>query len=351
MYKYTLHKKSIKHICPNCGKKRFVKYIDNDTGDYLSSEVGRCDREQNCAYHYPPKQYFSDKKIDAVSYVKTPTIKPEIKFNIIPSFHNQEAILKSQNHFDKNNFVQFLYSNFEQHKVFNMLKTYCIGTAQNNYFGTVFWQIDNLQKIHAGKIINYDKQGHRTKYINWVHAIELKQKTIKHFNLNQCLFGLHLLNNSNKIIAIVESEKTACIMSLIFDKYLWMATGSLKGLNAIKLKPLKERPIILYPDLGREGPNGSPFTQWTNKAKELRLLGFDVQTSDLLEANATANQRLKGLDIADYFITSLDSKPIRIFSTQAELVNKLCTKNESLITLINVFELCDEDGNKIEIEK
>ena len=93
------------------------------------------------------------------------------------------------------------------------------------------------------------KNGKRTKNINWVHAYQIKQKIISEFNLNQCLFGEHLLNESDKDIAIVESEKTACIMSIHFDKYIWMAAGSLSGLNEEKLTPLKNRKIVLYPDL------------------------------------------------------------------------------------------------------
>ncbi|MFI8380603.1 PG0870-related protein [Leeuwenhoekiella sp. NPDC079379] len=61
MYKYTLEKKSVKHICPGCNKKRFVRYVDSETNEYLSHIVGRCDREVNCAYHYSPKSYFEDR--------------------------------------------------------------------------------------------------------------------------------------------------------------------------------------------------------------------------------------------------------------------------------------------------
>lgn len=52
MYKYSLHKKSIKHNCPNCNKKTLVLYIDTETSAYISEAVGRCDREINCGYHY-----------------------------------------------------------------------------------------------------------------------------------------------------------------------------------------------------------------------------------------------------------------------------------------------------------
>lgn len=53
-YRYKLDKSSKKHNCPQCGKKRFVKYIDEETGQYLPDHYGRCDREDECNYHNPP---------------------------------------------------------------------------------------------------------------------------------------------------------------------------------------------------------------------------------------------------------------------------------------------------------
>ena len=51
---------SNKHICPNCGKKTFVRYVDSETGAYLGDLVGKCDREDKCGYHYSPAMYFKD---------------------------------------------------------------------------------------------------------------------------------------------------------------------------------------------------------------------------------------------------------------------------------------------------
>src|SRR5690554_1484771 len=53
-YRYKLDKSSKKHNCPQCEKKRFVKYIDEETGQYLPDHYGRCDREDECNYHNPP---------------------------------------------------------------------------------------------------------------------------------------------------------------------------------------------------------------------------------------------------------------------------------------------------------
>ena len=59
VYKYQLDKSSKKFICPGCKQKRFVRYIDIGTKDYLPEQFGRCDRENSCGNHnYPKKERF-----------------------------------------------------------------------------------------------------------------------------------------------------------------------------------------------------------------------------------------------------------------------------------------------------
>ena len=241
-------------------------------------------------------------------------------------------------------------SKFDVIQTDKMVKDYKVGTATNNYNGTVFWQIDDKQNIRGGKIINYHNTGKRTKYINWVHAIQLKKNEIQQFKLNQCLFGLHLSNRSNKSIAIVESEKTACIMSMLFKKYEWMATGSLKGLSKIKLEPIKHRAIILYPDLGNNQKEGTPFKQWEKKCNTLNKLGFNIEISDLLERKGCDIDRNNGLDIADYFIENPIKKTKEIKSIQDETLLKLYMKNNKLKSLIDVFDLRDKNDNSYDFQ-
>lgn len=55
-----MDKSAKKHVCPECGKVRFVRYIDTVTGEYLPGDYGRCDRESNCSYHkLPPLETLS----------------------------------------------------------------------------------------------------------------------------------------------------------------------------------------------------------------------------------------------------------------------------------------------------
>lgn len=347
MYKYALEKRSLKHICPKCGKKRFVRYVDQEKDEYLSNEVGRCDREVNCAYHYSPKQFFKDKGqfYKPIVINKDLRLKPKKR----SSFHCDGDLQSTFVDYDKNNFIIYLKTQFDNVDVHKMLQDYHVGTAPYWYNSTVFWQIDENKNVRGGKIIQYNNLGKRTQYINWVHAIQLKEGKIDSFQLSQCLFGLHLLKKYQKTIAIVESEKTACVMSLLFDKYLWLATGSLKGLTKEKIECLKSRKIILYPDLGKVGETANPFEQWKLKCNDFKKLGFDVQISDLLERKATSFHREKGYDIADYFLENQNKKPRKIISAHQQKYIDLYLKNKNLKNLIDVFDLQDENGNRINL--
>ena len=62
-YRYTLETydpKVRKHICPACRKRTFVRYVDLESGEYVSTNVGRCDREEKCGYHKKPRDYFEE---------------------------------------------------------------------------------------------------------------------------------------------------------------------------------------------------------------------------------------------------------------------------------------------------
>ena len=124
-------------------------------------------------------------------------------------------------------------------------------------------------------------------HINWMH------KAIKEpdFNLCQCLFGLHqTIDDYDKTIAIVESEKTAIVMSIFIPDFIWLATGSKQNLKFDLLKPIKKRNIVLFPDKGE-------YSNWLNTANDLNKLGFKIAVSELIEQTNFGN----GYDLADYY--------------------------------------------------
>ena len=106
-------------------------------------------------------------------------------------------------------------------------------------------------------------------------------------------------------MAIVEAEKTAIVASLFFPDVLFLATGGITNLRKETCEPLKDRRVILFPDLGAE-------EDWRGKAREIPGLNNCV-ISTWLQQNSTDEMKAKGLDIADvYYRLTLKKPPSRL---------------------------------------
>lgn len=324
MYKYSLDKSSKKFICPNCQKKTFVKYFDNEENEYLDYTFGRCDRESNCKYHKTPNR---------TNYYITPE-KIIIKAK---STINKIEISKHGREFKKNNFIQFLKKHFTNEEIKDAILKYFIGTSSHWSGATVFWQIDDNEQVCTGKVMLFDvNNGKRIKepysHINWMHKI----LNAKDYVLKQCLFGLHLINKYNgETIAIVESEKTAIMMSMFAPEYLWLATGSKTNLKLDLIEPIKKFKIIVFPDK-------SEFNDWSKKTNELKKNGFEIKCSRLIEDKDVEN----GYDLADHYLDKKINTKVKF--TDAEIqVKNLAQKNPEILNLIKTFNLVDKYFNDI----
>jgi hypothetical protein len=299
----------VKH-CP-CGKSnkdgKFVPYIGYETKGYCFG----CDeiflpelKSIDESWKYPNKVIMN--KSD--STVQLVTIKKGVSF--IPVTTLKESL----KHHLENNFIKYLITLFGSETTKQLVSKYFIGTSEHWSGATVFWQIDITGNIRTGKIMLYNAiTGKRVKepynHTNWVHSV-LK---LPNFTLQQCFFGEHLLKGNNMPVAIVESEKTAIIASVYFPEFIWIAAGSKDGLKEEKCKVLKDRKVVLYPDL-------IAFELWTQKAKELsHITTFAV--SDLLECKASEAEKKQGLDLADYLIRM----PVSEFMTEPKnpLINQI----------------------------
>jgi len=299
-YRYKLQEyKGIntRYTCPSCKNKReFTRYEDSITGELLPEHVGRCNRINECGYHYSPKQYFEDRKALTIEENKTFVEKPT---GYIPV----DYFLKSYQDCS-NNFIKYLYSIFNSQMVSMLHYEYGIGTSKYWSGATVFWQLDYYERVRTGKIMLFDDRGKRIKepynHIQWVHSILVKQKIFKDFNLKQCFFGEHLLRkHPERQVAIVEGESTAIIAAGFMPEYTWLATGGSNGCrwydpNIFKI--LRGRTIKLFPDLGY-------YNKWLRRGQELEKQGFNISVSDLLERNAPSEHKAKGnFDLRDYLV-------------------------------------------------
>ena len=93
-------------------------------------------------------------------------------------------------------------------------------------------------------------------------------------------FGEHLLmNHDHKTsIAIVESEKTAIVCSIVYPKFVWLATGSKANLSIERFLPLRNYDFTIFPD--RDGLTGEG--NWKDKAAQLSKSGYHIKLDTTL---------------------------------------------------------------------
>ena len=332
MHRFTLEPyKSMasKHTCPKCGNKKvFKRYIDTEGEITFPDHVGKCDRENNCGYHFSPKQHFEDnpQKWEHREY-SPQSLAPPKSTNYISA----ELVGKSFAHHRENNLFRFLSSQIGVEATDKLFAKYRVATAKFWKGATIFWQLDFKGCARTGKIMLYNPTtGRRVKephnHIQWAHKLIGREE----YNLKQCFFGEHLLpSDTTKTVAIVESEKTALIASHYMPSFIWLATGGKNGcLKADNLEVLKGRKVVLCPDLGAT-------EYWRSKIPLFTAKGIDVKLFDELENSATEEQRREGYDIADFLLDgnsphSILQKIIELNPALKQLIERLDLELESV---------------------
>ena len=241
-------------------------------------------------------------------------------------------------------FCQALVSNgyLTEAQMQRAAQRYRIGRSRDG--GVIFWQIDEHEVLRDGKIMYYHDDCHRdhNHKPTWTSFLLRKAGQLpEEWRSEHCLFGLHLLfeegggrneegdyskhykwtpdddstctnpaarnispstlhlSPSTKSVAVVESEKTAVIMSEVRPDCIWMATGGKTELTVAKLKPLQGRRVILFPDTDTDG---TAYREWYELAEAAGdVLGQPFTVSSFLEQQATPSQKQRKIDIADFF--------------------------------------------------
>ena len=213
---------------------------------------------------------------------------------------------------------------------------YRLGATKDG--GVIFWQIDDHQQVHTGKIMYYQSDCHRSKerHPTWVHCL-MKDQLPPNYEFHPCLFGLHLLSNTDQSdltdinnsfnsldscsekpsvssvqsvvpkIAIVESEKSAVILSEKFPDFVWLSCGGLQAFRPELLAPLVDYKVVIFPDTD---PTGDAFRQWSQVAIEAQRLykfHYPLRISRLLEDHASPEQKQRKIDLVDYLYEACDS--------------------------------------------
>jgi hypothetical protein len=95
-------KKSRHSTCPNCNKKSFVKYINNETNLYLNATIGRCDREIKCGY-------FKKSSGNTISTICNTNCNTTV---LQTTYHNKKLLQLYSNSRQESNFITYLRKHF-----------------------------------------------------------------------------------------------------------------------------------------------------------------------------------------------------------------------------------------------
>lgn len=273
--------------CP-CGKSnsdmKFSPYVGFEDKGHCHSCAKTFLPEDGKTYELPPPIYSYDGKV-----VERPKRMPRPEASYFPP----ELVELSLKCSRRNNFSLWLTRLFTDEVASGLFAAYKIGTSKQWNGANVFWQCDTSGNYRSGKIMLYDADGHRVKNCTtWAHTAA----GMNDFSLKQCFFGEHLLSDTSKRIAIVESEKTAIVSSVYFPEFTWIASGGAEGLSQEKCSVLRGRDVVLFPDLGK-------YDEWNTASARLRAL-CDVSTSDYLEqiAKEYTISIQKGYDLCDFLV-------------------------------------------------
>ena len=313
-YRFILEKYrgiSTRYTCPQCGRKHtFTRYIDTENNNnYLSDNVGKCNRLDKCGYHYTPKQYFTDNPWLREDSVQCPVFPKhrvlerrdrDTKPSPRPICTLPEGVALASEGGDSAHmrWIEGMYGTAERTLV---QRLYRVGGIEDF---AIFWQRDIEGRIRTGKIMAYDEYtGKRVKgegAIKWAHAIMRREGELPEgWELTQCLYGEHLLpQHPDKVVAVVEAYKTAHVGAILMPDMVWLATDSLQGLTAERLAPLKGRMVIFFPD------EGKGYELWSERLPQIaKEVGFTYKLSSFMEGGA------KGADIADLVVAEEEECP------------------------------------------
>lgn len=374
-YRYTLDKSSRKFICPACHKKRFVRYIDTYTNEYLPEQYGRCDREADCRYHLNP---YSDgyaklinerepKKPTNYKYQNFVYNKPEIKPESQITYFDFDTLNQTLKGYEKNVFIQNLLCNilypFDVSDIEKVISMYGLGTITEGYMAgaVTFPFIDKNGNVRTIQVKQFDKENH-TINTNFLHAIiekdyirnkkelpEWLRLYLKNEKKVTCLFGEHLLSKyPNNPVALVEAPKTAVYGTLYFgfpeneNNLLWLAVYNKSSFSFDKIISLKGRFVYVFPDLSKDG---NTFKEWKEKANEFeqRLNGTQFKVFDLLEKIASEADKIKGYDIADFLIKQDWREYRKAFANDKAIKQPEAVKNEKVTEITKVAAINQND--------
>lgn len=228
-----------KWVCPSCGRKRFVPFVDETGAPINVNFYGRCDRENSCGYYRRPGREYRRRPAEYVAPTLLPLYFDNVEGAGVVTAEN--TLLRAFAHY----FCPGLLA--------EVMREYRCGTGSDGCCW--YYQYDGT-RYRTGKAIRYTPDGHRQKAgypVIWYH--QMKRVDMNTFELVQCWYGQHLLDvYPTATVRIVEAEKTAILMTCYSrergDNDIYIATGGSNNIRRLDRSPLEGRRVVVIPDDG-----------------------------------------------------------------------------------------------------
>ena len=189
-----------------------------------------------------------------------------------------------------NKLLTYLYAKYPSKKVDDAINLYYIGTSKKG--ACIFWYINREQKVQKSKHVWYKSNGKRTDYFKVPYKNDDGYKF--------CLFGEHLLDQDDKPIVLVESEKSAIICSIESPDYKWLAYSGLNGLTPEKIEALSNRQIMIVPDISENAVKA--IKKKNNVFKEYNIEHRIIDFTEGKDDDQLKQEGLYNEDVADVFL-------------------------------------------------
>ena len=253
-----------KGTCPNCNKTNCFRYYKN-----LPREYGICDHKNNCNYHNKPSEQPNEIKKELYKMVNNtlPNIEPIKLKKLVQPNETQLKVLENYN----STFHKFCTEVLNI--PLNHLKKWNVGTDNWNNTSFVLQDITgkHVHVKYTEFLITKDGKDCKRNKDKEPNPFYLKAKENEQYK--KCLYGEHLITD-DKIICLVEAEKTAIIADYFYSQYNWVATGGASGAKVEAFNALKGKEVYYISDNDKAGQDNSTL-------KYLELSGIDFKIVNL----------------------------------------------------------------------
>ena len=204
----------------------------------------------------------------------------------------KDLVLRYNSYKPESNLMLYIRRTYGGENAEFLKNMYYIGSSKDG--GTIFWNINENQKVQKVRVSYYTIQGKRTNKFKVPYKNE--------DGYFSCLFGEHLINleeNIGKPIVLVESEKTAIICALNLPEYVWLSYGGINGLAKKNLQVLVGKKVVLVPDISENA-----VAIMKKKLPHLLELGIEAKVWDMTNGKSDDQLKKEGwynCDLEDVF--------------------------------------------------